>query len=56
MRSSNNYGPFEFPEQILQLLVTNALDEKVSPLMATEDIWKPISFETFSRSFRGWLL
>ena len=31
-RSSNNYGPFQFPEKFLPLLVTNALDDKPLPI------------------------
>jgi dTDP-glucose 4,6-dehydratase len=31
-RSSNNYGPFQFPEKFLPLMITNALDEKSLPI------------------------
>lgn len=31
-RSSNNYGPFQFPEKFLPLMIANALDEKHLPL------------------------
>ena len=31
-RSSNNYGPFQFPEKFLPLLITNALDDKALPI------------------------
>lgn len=31
-RSSNNYGPFQFPEKFLPLLITNALDDKPLPI------------------------
>jgi dTDP-glucose 4,6-dehydratase len=31
-RSSNNYGPFQFPEKFLPLLITNALDDKQLPI------------------------
>lgn len=31
-RSSNNYGPFQFPEKFLPLLITNALDGKSLPI------------------------
>lgn len=31
-RSSNNYGPFQFPEKFLPLMITNALDEKPLPI------------------------
>jgi dTDP-glucose 4,6-dehydratase len=31
-RSSNNYGPYQFPEKFVPLLVTNALDDKPLPI------------------------
>jgi dTDP-glucose 4,6-dehydratase len=31
-RSSNNYGPYQFPEKFLPLLITNALDDKSLPI------------------------
>ncbi len=31
-RSSNNYGPFQFPEKFLPLLITNALEGKELPI------------------------
>jgi len=31
---SNNYGPFQFPEKVIPLFVTNALDDKELPLYA----------------------
>jgi dTDP-glucose 4,6-dehydratase len=31
-RSSNNYGPYQFPEKIIPLFVTNLLDGKTVPL------------------------
>ena len=31
-RSSNNYGPYQFPEKFLPLMITNALDHKPLPL------------------------
>src|SRR5580658_6486802 len=31
-RSSNNYGPYQFPEKFLPLMITNALDDKALPL------------------------
>jgi dTDP-glucose 4,6-dehydratase len=31
-RSSNNYGPFQFPEKFLPLIITNALDNKSLPI------------------------
>jgi dTDP-glucose 4,6-dehydratase len=32
VRSSNNYGPFQFPEKFLPLMITNALDDKPLPI------------------------
>jgi dTDP-glucose 4,6-dehydratase len=31
-RSSNNYGPFQFPEKFVPLMITNALDHKALPV------------------------
>jgi dTDP-glucose 4,6-dehydratase len=31
-RSSNNYGPFQFPEKFLPLMITNALEDKALPI------------------------
>jgi dTDP-glucose 4,6-dehydratase len=31
-RSSNNYGPFQFPEKFLPLMITNAIDGKSLPI------------------------
>jgi dTDP-glucose 4,6-dehydratase len=31
-RSSNNYGPWQFPEKFLPLMITNALDHKPLPI------------------------
>ena len=31
-RSCNNYGPFQFPEKFLPLMITNALDDKPLPI------------------------
>lgn len=31
-RSSNNYGPFQFPEKFLPLLITNAFENKAVPI------------------------
>jgi len=31
-RASNNYGPFQYPEKLIPLFVTNALDDKPLPL------------------------
>lgn len=31
-RSSNNYGPFQFPEKFLPLLITNTLEDKPLPI------------------------
>ncbi len=32
VRASNNYGPYQFPEKVIPLFVTNALDELPLPL------------------------
>jgi len=31
-RSSNNFGPYQFPEKLISLFVTNALDDKSLPI------------------------
>ena len=31
-RSSNNYGPYQFPEKFLPLMITNAMDDKPLPI------------------------
>ena len=31
-RSSNNYGPFQFPEKFIPLLISNALEDKMIPV------------------------
>jgi dTDP-glucose 4,6-dehydratase len=31
-RSSNNYGPFQFPEKFLPLMITNAMNDKPLPI------------------------
>jgi dTDP-glucose 4,6-dehydratase len=31
-RSSNNYGPYQFPEKFMPLMITNALDDKPLPI------------------------
>jgi len=31
-RSSNNFGPYQYPEKIIPLFITNALDDKFVPL------------------------
>jgi dTDP-glucose 4,6-dehydratase len=31
-RSSNNYGPFQFPEKFMPLMITNALEDKPLPI------------------------
>jgi len=31
-RSSNNYGPYQFPEKFLPLMITNAIEEKPLPI------------------------
>jgi dTDP-glucose 4,6-dehydratase len=34
---SNNYGPFQFPEKVIPLFVTNALDDRDLPLYASTE-------------------
>jgi dTDP-glucose 4,6-dehydratase len=34
---SNNYGPFQFPEKVIPLFVTNALDDELLPLYASTE-------------------
>lgn len=34
-RCSNNYGPFQYPEKLIPLFVTNAMDEKPLPVYGT---------------------
>lgn len=36
-RSSNNYGPYQFPEKILPLFITNLIDSRKVPLMWSEE-------------------
>jgi len=36
-RSANNYGPYQFPEKLLPLFITNLIDRKKVPLMWSED-------------------
>jgi dTDP-glucose 4,6-dehydratase len=31
-RASNNYGPYQFPEKLIPLMITNALDDKPLPI------------------------
>lgn len=35
-RSANNYGPYQFPEKLLPLFITNLIDNKKVPLMWSE--------------------
>ena len=34
---SNNYGPFQFPEKVIPLFVTNALDDRQLPMYASTE-------------------
>ena len=36
-RSANNYGPYQFPEKILPLFITNLIDGKKVPLMWSDE-------------------
>src|SRR4029450_2384573 len=31
-RSSNNFGPYQYPEKVIPLFITNALEDKALPL------------------------
>lgn len=31
-RCSNNYGPYHFPEKLIPLMITNAMDQKILPI------------------------
>ncbi len=31
-RSSNNFGPYQYPEKLIPLLITNAMDDRVMPI------------------------
>ena len=31
-RASNNYGPYQFPEKLIPLMITNALDDRSLPV------------------------
>ena len=31
-RSSNNFGPYQYPEKLIPLLITNAMDDRVLPI------------------------
>ncbi len=46
-RSANNYGPYQFPEKVLPLFITNLIDKKQVPLM-----WSP---ENPGLNVRDWL-
>jgi dTDP-glucose 4,6-dehydratase len=36
-RSANNYGPYQFPEKLLPLFITNLIENKKVPLMWSEE-------------------
>jgi len=52
-RSSNNYGPYQFPEKFLPLMITNALDSKTLPIYGDADksaigcTWKTTAVESW---------
>jgi len=46
-RSANNYGPYQFPEKLLPLFITNLIDRKKVPLM-----WSP---QNPGLNVRDWL-
>src|ERR687894_2106232 len=42
---SNNYGPYQFPEKVIPLFVTNALDDRELPMYASTQNrreWRPL--------------
>lgn len=46
-RSSNNYGPYQFPEKLVPLFITNLIDNKKVPLMHSK--------ENPGQNIRDWL-
>jgi len=36
-RSANNYGPYQFPEKVIPLFISNLIDQKKVPLMWSEE-------------------
>tara|TARA_Y100000310_G_scaffold231073_1_gene233598 strand:- start:660 stop:2489 length:1830 start_codon:yes stop_codon:yes gene_type:complete len=36
-RSANNFGPYQFPEKVIPLFITNLIEEKKVPLMWSEE-------------------
>jgi len=38
--SSNNYGPYQFPEKLIPLMILNILEKNPCPSMATEKIFE----------------
>ncbi|MBI2043923.1 dTDP-glucose 4,6-dehydratase [Candidatus Pacearchaeota archaeon] len=36
-RSANNYGPYQFPEKIMPLFITNLIEDKKVPLMFSDE-------------------
>ena len=35
LRPSNNYGPYQFPEKLIPLIILNAIEEKKLPIYGT---------------------
>jgi dTDP-glucose 4,6-dehydratase len=55
-RSSNNYGPYQFPEKFLPLMITNALDHKPLPIYGDgrqQRDWRITAVEFCAYSKRG---
>ena len=52
-RASNNYGPYQFPEKFVPLMIMNALDDKPCPSTATVyssaigSTWRIIAVESW---------
>jgi len=47
-RASNNYGPFQFPEKFLPLLITNTIDDKPLPIYGDGYATSAIGFTSSS--------
>ena len=45
-RSSNNFGPYQYPEKVIPLFATNALDDKPLPLYG-DDQFHPSPLGTY---------
>jgi len=51
LRSCNNYGPYQFPEKLIPLLITNAIEDKYLPIYGKgENVREWIFVEDFCRA------